>query len=303
MVFLSKFKLPTQEEEEFFFMPPPMNPNYKFKNYRTVYSSKYPFFLFENRAMPTLELKDITILYGNNGSGKSTVLNIISETLSLPRETPYNRSDYFDDYIELCKYELCDKISPESCIITSDDVFDKVLDIRRVNNGVDNKRQALIDEFVEERSRSSSGRQNTLSSIEDYDEWKRKSDIRKKSTTSSQFIRQNLMRNIQERSNGESALSHFIDKIADGGLYLLDEPENSLSPSNQIQLKYFLEDCVRNHNCQFVISTHSPFLLSLRFAKIYNLDTLPISVTKKWTELEATREYFEFFEEHRDEFI
>ncbi len=298
MVFLSEFQFPSQRQEEDFFNP--QSPTFKFKNFRTVYSSKYPFFLFEFRGLPPLNFSDITIFYGNNGSGKSTVLNVIAEKLGLPRETPYNRSDYFDDYTELCRYETAENILPVSCIITSDDVFDKVLDIRRINNGVDNKREALIHEYVNEQSQASRGVSNTFTGLDDYDNWKRRSDIR--SNTSSQFIRQNLMRNIQERSNGESALSYFVDKIADGGLYLLDEPENSLSPSNQLQLKYFIEDCVRNHGCQFIISTHSPFLLSLRYAKIYDLDAVPIAESRKWTELEAVRTYFDFFEENKDSF-
>ena len=31
----------------------------------------------------------------------------------------------------------------------------------------------------------------------------------------------------------------FVDLIQENALYLLDEPENSLSPQNQLQLKYF----------------------------------------------------------------
>ena len=109
------------------------------------------------------------------------------------------------------------------------------------------------------------------------------------------------MRNVQERSNGESALAFFVDAITDGALYLLDEPENSLSPSNQIQLKYFIEDCVRSHRCQFIISTHSPFLLSLKRAKIYDIDSVPAEI-RRWTELEGVRTYHDFFKEHNDDF-
>ncbi len=296
MLFLSDFQLPTQEQEHFFFTPPPLNPNYKVKNYRTIYESKYPFFLFEGRGMPPLVFDDITILYGNNGSGKSTVLNIIAEALSLPRDTPYNRSDYFDDYTELCAATVIEDMSADSCIITSDDVFDRVLDIRRLNEGIDNKREMLLREFIEERSDDNP---NLLTGLEQYEQWHRKSSMRNRHTTSSSFLRKNLIRNVQERSNGESALFFFVDKIADGGLYLLDEPENSLSPSNQLQLKYFIEDCVRNHNCQFIISTHSPFLLSLQHAKIYDLDRVPIEPVDSWKELEAVRVYFDFFEKNR----
>ena len=56
----------------------------------------------------------------------------------------------------------------------------------------------------------------------------------------SQFLKSRVMRNVQERSNGESALAYFVELIKDGALYLLDEPENSLSPQNQLQLKYVI---------------------------------------------------------------
>ena len=102
------------------------------------------------------------------------------------------------------------------------------------------------------------------------------------------------MDNVRELSNGESALKYFTEKIGENGLYILDEPENSLSPVRQLELKKFIEDSVRFFGCQFIISTHSPFLLAMPGTKIYDLDETPVSV-KKWTELENVRVYREFF--------
>jgi predicted ATPase len=102
------------------------------------------------------------------------------------------------------------------------------------------------------------------------------------------------MDNIRELSNGENAFRYFTEKIGDNGFFILDEPENSLSPKRQIELVSFIEDSARFFGCQFVISTHSPFLLSLDRAKIYDLDCDPVQV-KKWTDLENVRTYYEFF--------
>lgn len=102
---------------------------------------------------------------------------------------------------------------------------------------------------------------------------------------------------VRERSNGESAFYYFTDKIRDKGLYLLDEPENSLSVERQMELKGFLENSARFFGCQFLISTHSPFLLSMSGAKIYDLDESPVDV-KKWTELENVRAYYRFFKKN-----
>ena len=169
-----------------------------------------------------------------------------------------------------------------------------MLDIRKINSGIDTKRESIINEWVELRS----GNTDTqLHGIDDYDRWKKVRDARNKNVSQSQYIRSRLMRNVTERSNGESALSLFVDAIHDNALYILDEPENSLSPMNQLELKYFLEDCVRHHGCQFIISTHSPFLLSLKGARIYDIDSSPVKISV-WTELESVKVYKTFFQEN-----
>ncbi|MBQ4648158.1 MAG: AAA family ATPase [Clostridia bacterium] len=293
MVYLMSFRMPTQDDEE----------NYMIKSKkasRTCYTTKYPFGLFRHRELPEFYFTDITVFCGNNGSGKSSILNVMGEKLRLERTAPFNRSDFFEDYVDLCDYQLDKTIPKGSKIITSDGVFEKVLDIRRINDGIDVKRADLIDEYIAANGPGAAS--NLLQGLDDYDRWKQVSDMRSRNRTQSRFLKENLMRNITERSNGESALSYFVDSIQENALYLLDEPENSLSPQNQLQLKYFIEDSVRNFGCQFVISTHSPFLLSLGGALIYNIDETP-PAERKWTELDCVRVYHDFFEEQRDKFI
>ena len=265
---------------------------------RSCYDSHYPFGLFRYKETPELYFEDITVFYGNNGSGKSTLLNVIAEKLSLMRSTPYNRTDFFEDYVELCDYTLERAIPKGSEIITSDGVFERLLNIRCLNDGIDEQREKIVREYVSEVSNDTP---NLLRGIEDFERWKRTTDIRNPNISQSRFIRRNLIRNVQERSNGESALSFFVDAIKDDTLYLLDEPENSLSAENQLQLKYFIEDCVRSHGCQFIISTHSPFLLSLAHAAIYDLDAVPTE-RRKWTELSSVRAYYDFFKENEGKF-
>ena len=69
----------------------------------------------------------------------------------------------------------------------------------------------------------------------------------------------------------------------------------------QMELTEYIENAARFFHCQFVISTHSPFLLSLRGAKIYDLDSDPVDV-RRWTELENVRTYYDFFKKHEREF-
>ena len=290
MIYLRSFRTPTPEEDENAFYP--LSGSFIEKNRQTCRNSVYPFVLFRTRGLPEeFTFGDITVLCGANGSGKSTLLNLIAEKLGLHRAAPYNRSDYFEDYTALCDYKTAQFIPAHSAILTSDDVFDRMLDIRRVNAGVDDAREELLREWRENRY---SAQDMRLRGLEDYDRWKALKETKKKRGTASGYVNKRLARNIEEHSNGESALELFVNAIKDDALYLLDEPENSLSPARQLELKYFLEDCVRHHGCQFIISTHSPFLLALKGARVYDLDHAPVTV-KKWTELECVEVYRSFF--------
>lgn len=103
-------------------------------------------------------------------------------------------------------------------------------------------------------------------------------------------------------SNGENGFSFFTEAIKPGGLYLLDEPENSLSAEMQLELVHFLHGMARFYDCQFILSSHSPFILSLpNNAKIYNMDSEPVK-TCNWTDLANVRIYHDFFEKHKNDF-
>ena len=97
MIFLNSFHMLSKEEDESFFNP--NSPLFKRKSLSTYHATEYPFVLFRDRNLTDFVFEDITIFYGNNGSGKSTILTVMAEALKLDRSTPYNRSDYFDDYV------------------------------------------------------------------------------------------------------------------------------------------------------------------------------------------------------------
>ena len=285
MIYLSHFSFPDIELEYSFLM------GIK----RTCYDTVYPFQVLSKHGLRMLDFEPVTILYGGNGSGKTTALNVIAETLGLKRESVYNRSNFFEDYTAMCNYEVQVPVPKRSRIITSDDVFDFVLNLRCLNDGISNKREDMFDEYLENKYAHF-----RMKSLEDYEQLKKVYMARTK--TQSKYVRNNLMDNVREHSNGESAFLYFSEQIQENGLYLLDEPENSLSPLRQQELAKFLEDSARFFGCQFLISTHSPFLLSMRGAKIYDMDEELVDV-KRWTELEGVRVYFDFFKKHEDAFM
>ena len=287
MVYLRSFTLASQEAEESFWNS--RSP----KARRTCYTTHYPFGVFRRRCPGTFTFEPITIFYGGNGSGKSTLLNIIAQCLQLQRQAVFNRTDFFDDYTALCAWES-GAVPEGSRILTSDDVFDHVLGIRELNEGIHQKRAELFEEYTQARYGSMQMR-----SLADYEALCRTVDAQRKSA--SQYVKGRLMENMPEQSNGESALDFFTSAIGENALYLLDEPENSLSAARQLQLRDFLIQSARFFRCQLILSTHSPFLLSIPGARIYDLDESPAAV-KKWTQLENVRTYYDFFRAHEKEF-
>ena len=123
-----------------------------------------------------------------------------------------------------------------------------------------------------------------------------------KSLTMSKFIKRTMdYRKHAEMSNGESGFKYFVEQIEEESLVLLDEPVNSLSAETQQVLAHELYSLAHRGRCQLVIATHSPFLLSLPDALIYNLDATPVQ-TAKWYELENMRSYYNLFKMHSSSF-
>ena len=283
MLYLKKFELPNRDREE----------NMLMNDSRTYIHGVYSFNIFPNKELQDISFAPITIFYGGNGSGKSTLLNVIAEKIKATRNNPFVGGERFESYLRLCQCEMTNNIPYEIKTISSDDIFDYVLNIRRINHGLYNRRSEVAKEYI-------TGKYRSAREITDYQEMVDAVDARRK--TMSRFIRDKvIVKDIQEQSNGESALMYFASYITDNGLYILDEPENSMSASMQIKLAKFIEDSARFFNCQFIIATHSPFILGIKDAVIYDLDSKP-AIIKEYANLENMRVYYDFFKLHAAEF-
>ena len=284
MNYIDSLYLPSDHQETDFLM----------SQRRTCYNGCYPYKIFPQKGLSEINFAPITIFYGGNGSSKTTLLNVIAEKTNVLRHSAFSGSAFFANYVSDCEIE--GKTLPEnSQILTSDDVFDYLLNIRYLNDGIDVRREELFEDYL---SRKYADHQ--LKSMADYAEWKESYDAKSKSQ--SKFVKERLMRNVDMFSNGESAMRYFVDHITENALYLLDEPENSLSIALQQELCKYIVDSARHFGCQFIMATHSPIILSIKDALIYDLDSDPVK-TSDWTELENVRRYFDFFEEHRNEFL
>ena len=261
---------------------------------RTCYNTMYPMGVLSGIGLERLDFAPITILYGGNGTGKTTALNVMAAKLGLLRDTPGNSSTFMEAYVRACRANLEEDIPAHSRMVTSDDVFDYMLNLRELNTHIDQEREKLFQEHTQARHTVFQ-----LRNLDDYEELKKRNSARRK--TQSAFVREQLGGNVREMSNGESALFYFKQRLEEDALYLLDEPENSLSAERQLELAAYLEESARYAGCQLVIATHSPFLLAMERVKIYDYDTHPVEV-RRWTELKNVRVYADFFRAHAGEF-
>ena len=251
----------------------------------------YPYHVFRGREGMQFVFDRITVLYGSNGSGKSTLLNLMANKLAVKGKeyaTPntYGNEDYCGNYAKECAVSLGEdefgrtirSIPSDSRYLKSEDILYEIKKIQQkpvLHEGM------LLDLLKDGMSVSEA--QDFLASKEG---WK---------------LREGAQFSQEKYSNGETSLQYFDDFIRPDALYLLDEPEVSLSPDNQVMLAEKLNDMARLLGCQLVIATHSPFMLGTLQAKIYDLDSRDYRIAN-WTELENVRYFREFFRRHDAEF-
>ncbi len=268
---------------------------------RTCFNTFYPFKIFPSKMLQTIDFDRITMFYGGNGSGKSTLINVMANKIKATRYSDFNSAPFFDKFVDMCSAEYY-KFPEEKFVLTSDDVFDYVLNARSVNERIEDKRRELFDKYVDVYYESIRNPEfGRLKGLDDYERWAETREILSPKRSQSSYIKKRVANDVDLYSNGETALRYFVDRIDNDALYFLDEPENSLSIELQIKLAEYISATAIATRSQFVIATHSPVLLSMPRAKIYNLDEYPVDVCK-WTELPNVRRYFDFFMEHREEF-
>ena len=262
MIFLEKFFLPAENRRA------------------------YPYRILCSKVLDVISFSPVTIFYGSNGSGKSTLLNVIAEKIALQHKTKGNSSLYFNEFIENCAFETATKnekplkIPFDSRFIRSEDIMEAIVRLRK--EAV--KAEDAIKSLQSKVATNEDGTQYNL-----IGEKEMRPALEKYNEIPDQW------------SNGETAMSFFENIFIPDTLYLLDEPENSLSPRLQLVLKELIEKQAYLFGCQFVIATHSPFVLSIENAKVYNLDRCPSNVCN-WYELENVRVFHEFFKKNNSLF-
>ena len=75
---------------------------------------------------------------------------------------------------------------------------------------------------------------------------------------------------LHKQSHGESFMALVENRFGGNGLYILDEPEAALSPMRLMRLMCYMQDLVQKDS-QFIISTHSPILMTFLGAEVLEI--------------------------------
>jgi predicted ATPase len=94
-------------------------------------------------------------------------------------------------------------------------------------------------------------------------------------------------RPLHAQSHGQSFLALASNRFGGDSLYILDEPEAALSATGELALLAVIAE-VAKHGGQFIIATHSPILLALPGARIYELDETGFA-ERAYDDLDAVR--------------
>ena len=228
--------------------------------------------LFHNLSELTLP-SPITILVGENGSGKSTLLEALAIALALPAigRADAHRDETLSELRPFARsLKLINNLTRPKTkfFLRSEDFFGF---IQRVNLEARELKEELkrVKEENAHRSAFAQGQAamayaGSLAALEDrYGE-----DL------------------LSSASHGESFLRLFQSRMVPQGLYLLDEPEAPLSPLRQLALLSIIRELSEKRGCQFILATHSPILMALPNATLFNCDQSPLTPIK-YNDLES----------------
>jgi predicted ATPase len=84
-------------------------------------------------------------------------------------------------------------------------------------------------------------------------------------------------------SHGEGFLRFFEERCQRQGIFIFDEPESALSPARQIEFLKLMQRMEQSTICQVVMATHSPMLMAYPNARLsrlkYGLEPVTVEQT------------------------
>lgn len=221
---------------------------------------EYPFKVAVEKVPASLVFPTpVTFFVGENGSGKSTILEAIAAAVQLPT---VGGASIRDDETLASARELArhfklawTRRTPRGFFMRAEDFFNFSRRMARLVKELEAEAAQYEEIF------SGYGLHLAKGSI----------------LAQREALVEKYGENLDANSHGEAVLHLLLERIVPGGLYLLDEPETPFSPNRQLALLSLIKEMAAEEDCQFVIATHSPILLALPGATIYSFDHGAIS--------------------------
>jgi predicted ATPase len=221
----------------------------------TEKQNPFPFNIPAVQFAKNIELnKGVTIFVGDNGSGKSTLLESIAYKLNFSliggsikhhERSGFEASEMIEPFLEInWKRE------------TYRGFFFRAEDFSDFVNSVENENKKIAIDLSELKGQVDDSIIDKMSESMNY-------NLRE--------MRKTYGSNMQAYSHGEAFLKILQTRIGDKGIFLLDEPEAALSPLKQLSLISLILEIVKMKNAQFIIATHSPILMGIPNATLYEI--------------------------------
>ncbi len=233
-------------------------------------NSQFPFSLAIIRSLKSINFDSpVTFFVGENGSGKSTVLEALACAIgsitvgseSVKTDPSLTSIRRLSQYFRLS----WSKRTHKGFFLRAEDFFGYAKTIRQTQQQLETDLERMEKEA---RGRSQLAVDQTRAPF-----------MKELSAIQSRYGD-----GLDTQSHGESFLTLFQARFVPGGLYLLDEPEAALSPSRQLSFIAAMKSMVEKDS-QFIITTHSPIIMAYPDATICTFDDGNIRLAK-YDELE-----------------
>mgnify|MGYP003407158905 FL=1 len=191
---------------------------------RVVDWEKHPFNLPHLQKLQLRFSSPMTMFVGENGAGKSTIIEAIADVCRLPVEGGGRAELDTHPDSDRPRSELAGALKVAFGNRVHDGFFVRAENLGRFADLLDSRRRD--PDFYGDPYRLYGGR------------------------------------SMHQQSHGEAFLSIFNHRLQTGGVIVMDEPESALSAQRQLELLALLWEFVAAGNTQIFIATHSPILMT-----------------------------------------